>query len=477
MSAAWHEQSIAAQGEALGRGALSAVDLTRHYLQRIAELDAAGPRLNAVREVNSAAEDIARARDEELRAGRRRGPLHGIPFLVKDNVATGDGMACTAGALALAQFRPARDATIVRRLRAAGAVLLGKCNMTEFADYLSDHMPSEFSSAGGVVRHPHGGRYDRGGGSSIGPACAVAAGLASFAIGSETQNSIQAPASSSGIVGVKPTVGLISRAGLVPLAISQDTAGPMCRSVADAALVLTVLAGVDPEDTLTLSSGAAAAHDYAAVLCRGALAGARIGLPEQWPSGGGNNGASAAELMERVVSRCERAGAIVVRKANIPTMEQVAGLRSSVFPTEFKAGLNAFLRQHKDAAPLASLADILAFNRAHPEQCLRYGQSLAERAEATEGVDAASYRHDRLRDTVLSRKLGIDATLQQYGLDALLVLGSGLAKLTGKAGYPVVTVPAGTLDGQPVGISLIGSAFTEARLIALAHAFHSETQG
>ncbi len=467
----WHTQHIAELGRAMADGHLNATALTQHFLDRIGRLNHAGSALNAVRELNPRALDIAQSLDDERRAGHMRGPLHGIPVLLKDNIATGDGMACTAGSLALADLRPRQDAELVRRLRAAGAVILGKCNMTEFADYLADMMPSEFSSAGGVVRHPHGKRYDRGGGSSVGPACAVAAGLCVAAIGSETQNSIQTPASQSGVVGLKPTVGLVSRAGVVPLAISQDTAGPLTRSVADAALLLSALAGVDLHDSLTLSAAPHLHIDYARFLDPQALHGARIGVPRQVYFG--RPGQEAAEaLIEQAIATLRAAGAIIVDPAEVPTAHEVARLRSSVFAREFKAGLNAFLATQGDVAPVRTLTDIIAFNAAHPAQCLNYGQLLAENADRTNGLDDAAYHVDRLRDLTLARELGLDAVLQRYRLDALITPGGAAAKLTGKAGYPAVTVPVGfTDDGMPVGMSLIGGAFSEPRLIAFAHAF------
>ncbi|EJU14979.1 amidase [Sphingomonas sp. LH128] len=469
MTADWHERSIAELGAAMAAGRLTSVALCDHFLDRIARLDRAGPMLNSVREENPEARAIARALDAERAAGAVRGPLHGIPVLLKDNIATGDGMATTAGSLALAGLRPLRDAGIVRRLRAAGAVILGKCNMTEFADYLADTMPSEYSSAGGVVRHPHGLRYDRGGGSSVGPACAVAAGLAVFAIGSETQNSIQTPASQSAVVGLKPTVGLVSRAGIVPLVTSQDTAGPLTRSVADAAVVLAAIAGADFGDSATLDAATHAA-DYGRFPDASALAGARIGVARRVYFGRpGQAAADAVADAALVVARVH--GAMVIDPADVPTADAVAALRSTVFPSAFKAGLNAFLEAQGPAAPCANLAAILAFNAANPEACLRYGQALAEAAEGSAGIDAPVYRADRQRDVLLSRTLGIEAVCQHYGLDALLVPGGAAAKLTGKAGCPVLTVPAGWGDdGWPAGISLIGPAFSEPRLLAIGHA-------
>jgi amidase len=471
VSGAWHRRGVAELGAAMAAGTLTSEALVQACLARIASLGRAGPGFNAVREVTPRAVDTARGLDAERRAGRLRGPLHGIPVLLKDNIATGDGMACTAGSLALADLRPPHDAGLVHRLRAAGAVVLGKCNLTEFADYLSDVMPSEFSSAGGVVRHPYGLRYDRGGGSSIGPACAVAAGLAPLAVGSETQNSLQTPASDSAVVAIKPTVGLVSRAGMVPLAISQDTAGPMARSVADAAALLSVLAGVDPADGLTLTAAGHVHADYTRFLDAHAAHGARIGVARAVYFGREGRGAHEA-VVEGAIGVLRETGAIIVDPADVPTAAEVARVRSSVFAREFKVGLEAFLAGVGEAAPLRTLAEVVAFNAAHPAECLRYGQVLAERAAATTGLDDPAYHADRLRDVTLARALGLDAVFARYGLDALLAPAGAAAKLTGKAGYPVVTVPVGlTPEGAPVGISLIGPAWSEPRLVALAHAY------
>lgn len=465
-----HELPIATLQARMAEGALTARALTQHYLDRIARIDRDGPRLNAVRELNPQALAEADAADAARAAGQTCGRLHGIPVLLKDNIATA-GMACAAGSLALATLRPHTDAHLVSRLRAAGAVILGKANLTEFADYLADVMPAEFSAAGGVVRHPYGQRYGRGGGSSIGPACAVAAGLCAAAVGSETQNSLQTPARDSAVVAIKPTVGLVSRAGIVPLAISQDTAGPMARSVADAAAVLDVLAGADLADTLTLPASARRAADYALAPDPHALQGARIGVPRRRYFD--RDGAQRHEAVtKRALATLREAGAIVVDPADIPSADTVAELRSSVFPTEFRAGLNAFLASMGSAAPVQSLAEVIAYNTAHADACLVYGQVLAERAEASAGLDAPAYRSDRLRDITLSRELGIDAALRAHGLDALVTPAGAAAKMTGKAGYPVVTVPAGfTNDGEPAGISFIGAAWSERRLIALATAY------
>ena len=456
---------------ALAGGEISAVQATEHYLSRIEQIDRNGPALNAVREINPAALQIAQSRDALFLAGDELGLLHGVPILLKDNMAVAGGMATSGGSLALADLRPEIDSAVAQRLIAAGAIILGKANLTEFADYLGGEMPSEFSSAGGVVKHPYGGRYHRGGGSSIGPACAVAAGLCAAAVGSETQNSLQTPAGDSGVVAIKPTVGLVSRAGIVPLAMSQDTAGPMARTVADAAALLGPMAGVDPADSLTLTGAAYALADYRPFLDKNALAGARIGVPRRHYFGRAGH-EQAEAVVERAIEQMRLAGAEIIDSADIPSGDELAEVRSTVFPTEFKAGINHFLAAYGQSSAVSSLADVIAFNEAHAEECLQYGQGLAINAQASGGLNSDAYQADRLRDIALSRTSGIDAVMEQHQLDALITPAGAAAKLTGKAGYPVVTVPAGFTDGgQPVGISFIGGAWQEPRLIGLAHAF------
>ena len=309
------------------------------YLKRIEALNQAGPQLNAVREIASDALDAARRADEELAAGKRRGPLHGIPVLVKDNILAA-GMNATAGAAALKGFRPRRDATLVARLRAAGAIVIGKTNLTEFADYVSDVMPSGFSGAGGMVKNPHGVmQYGRGLGSSVGSVSAVAARFAPIAIGSETQNSIQTPCCVSSVYGFKPSVGVVSRAGVVPLVPSQDSPGPIASSVEDLALVLSVIAGADIADTASLEMP----HELSGVLRARDPASIRIGVPRR-AMADRSDFAAVMSPFEAVLSRLSKAGAAIVDPCDLPSAEQLQDVRSSVFRTEFKAALNAFLR-------------------------------------------------------------------------------------------------------------------------------------
>jgi amidase len=450
--------SIAEIGAAYDETRLSVAEAVDWYLRRIeAHRD-----LNAVREVSrQAREDGARA-DREIAEGGRRGPLHGIPILLKDNIATADGMTMAAGAAALGGYRPVREATLVRRLRAAGAVILGKTNMTEFADYVSDVMPSEFSGHGGVVKNPHGPAWGRGQGSSVGSASAVAAALAPAAIGSETQNSLQTPACRASVAAVKPSVGLVSRAGMVPLVPSQDSPGPVTRSTADAALILAVLAGPDPRDTASLGLPTLRPRT-------GGVAGLRLGVPRRAIADRPEYAAAAAPFAA-VLSRLAAAGAVIVDPCDLPSAEQLQEVRSSVFRTEFKVALDAFLEDCGAPCGIGSMAALIAWNERHPDK-IPYGQSLLLAAEATAGLDGPQYRADRARDLALSRAAGIDAVCAMADLDALIVPMDAAAKCTGKAGAPVVAIPCGTDEaGLPFGITLLASWGADSRLLTAAAA-------
>jgi amidase len=454
--------SIAAIGAAYRARQLSVAEAIDWYLARIERLNHAGPNLNAVRELNPRARGDARAADEDLANGRDRGPLHGIAVLIKDNILVA-GMTATAGASALVGFAPRADAPLVRRLRQAGAVVLGKTNMTEFADYVSDVMPSEFSSAGGVVRNPHGIVYERGQGSSVGSAAAVAAGLATFAIGSETQNSIQTPASYSSVFGFKPTVGNVSRSGIIPLVPSQDSPGPMTRSAADAMLVLDAIAAPDALDPISLLPERRS-RDAARI---DTLAGVRIGVPRR-AQADRPDFAAMLPLFERVLTQLSQAGASIVDPCDLPTAEQLLDVRSCVFRAEFKAALDAFLEQHGAPGGMRSMADIIAWNAGHPDK-IPYGQPLLIAANETPLDDR--YVRDRARDIALARTGGIDPALALGGVDVLIAPMGAAAKCSGKAGTPVAAVPAG-LDpgGVPFGITLFAGMGQDRRLLAIAGA-------
>jgi amidase len=370
-------------------------------------------------------------------------------------------MNLTAGAAALKGFRPRRDATLVARLRAAGAVVIGKTNLTEFADYVSEIMPSGFSSAGGVVKNPHGAApYGRGLGSSVGSAAGVAAAFAPIAIGSETQNSIQTPSCVSSVYGFKPTVGTVSRAGVVPLVPSQDSPGPIARSIEDIALMLAVIAGPDSADTATLEApygvpGSLSPRDPATI---------RIGVPRRAMADRPDFAAVMAQF-EDVLSRLSKAGVTVVDPCDLPSAEQLQDVRSCVFRTEFKAALNAFLSEHGHPCGIDSLGTLIRWNEAHPD-AIPHGQSLLLAAEATAGLDDPQYRADRARDIVLSRSTGIDAAIAASDSDALIAPMAAAAKCTGKAGAPVLAIPAG-LDGagNPFGITLYAPRGHDRRLL------------
>jgi amidase len=416
-----------------------------------------------VREVSRTALSEADRADHELAQGLSRGPLHGVPYLLKDNAFTIDGSAATAGARALQGFMPAYPSTVAARLQASGAVLLGKTNMTEFADFVSDVMPSEFSGAGGVVRHPFGLRYDRGLGSSVGSAAAVAARLCAFAIGSETQNSLQAPAVHSAVVAFKPTVGAVSRHGIVPLVPSQDSPGPITHCVQDAALVLQAIAGADLRDTATLLWQTSLTDPPPAAA---ALQGLRIGVPRQFLA---DQVLTATRLsaFQRVLTSLTKQGAVIVDPCDLPTAEALHHVRSTVFRTEFKESLDLLLSTLQPNG-LASLQDIIRWNSAYPE-AIPYGQSLLEAAAATEGVHSPQYRADRQQDVALSLTEGILAALARHSVEVLLVPMAAAAKCTGKAGAPVAALPAGQdAAGAPFGITLFSAPGADRRLLSIA---------
>jgi amidase len=365
-----------------------------------------------------------------------------------------------AGAAALAQFKPRHDASLVTRLRQAGAIIFGKANMSEFADYVSDVMPSGFSSAGGVVRNLHGMEYGRGQGSSVGSAAAVAAGLVPVAIGSETQNSIQTPACVTSVFGYKPSVGRVSRAGLVPLVASQDSPGPLERSAEDVALVFSVIAGADPRDTATIEAGLDLSHHRTAR----ALHSLRIGVPRRTIADRADL-ADVLPLFEEALRKLAAAGVQIVDPCDLPSAEQLQDIRSSVFRTEFKSGLNAFLADNRNPRGMGCLADIIRWNEDHSEH-IPYGQPLLLAAEATKGYADPQYRADRLRDIALSRAAGIDTALELGAADVLIAPMGSAAKVTGKAGAPAFAIPVGlNPTGQPFGVTLFASKGRDLQLI------------
>lgn len=454
--------SVAEIGAAYRSRKLSIAEAAAWFECRIEALNQKGPKLNAIRQVSSRIAGEAHRLDEELASGRNRGPLHGIPVALKDNILTDDGMKASAGAAALADFVPKRSAALVKRLHAAGAIVFAKANLTEFADFVSDIMPSEFSAAGGVVANPHGIRYDRGQGSSVGPSAVVAASLCPVAIGSETQNSIQTPASFSSIVGFKPTVGLVSRHGVVPLVTSQDSPGPLTRCVADAVLVAQAIVGPDVNDSVSLH-----VRRLRKDVAEGSIEGLSIGIPRRTIA----DRADLADVMpifEKALSKLAAVGATIVDPCDLPTAEQLQDVRSCVFRAEFKSALNAFLEANGAPCDMGSMDDIIAWNEKHPK-AIPYGQSLLIAANETGGVDDECYGVDRARDVALSLTGGIVAALAANDVDLLMVPMGAAAKATGKAGTPVVAVPVGLApSGTPFGITLLGGPGDDFRLLAAA---------
>ena len=459
---------------AMHDGRLTSARLTDRFLQRVEAYDRSGPRLNAVLEVNPQACEIAEALDRERASGGTRGPLHGIPVFLKDNIATADRLHTSAGSLALRDCIAPRDAFLVTRLREAGAVILGKANMTEWANFMTTGMPAGYSSRGGQVKNPYGESLSPGG-SSSGSAVAVAAGLCTVAVGTETSGSILSPASWNSVVGIKPTLGLISRSGIVPIAASQDTAGPFARTVVDAAILLGAMTGVDTVDRATPASRRHARRDYTEFLSATGLEGARLGVPRAVFFE--RLAAAEAPVIEAALQALGGLGASLVDPADIATAREVTDFRSDVMLYEFKRDLNRYLQGLGNASPIRSIRELIRFNESHPHEMLRFGQVLLLAAQATSGLGAETYRRSRAEDIRISRTDGIDQVMAREHLDALVFPGWVGAAIGAKAGYPSVIVPAGyTAEGAPIGLTFLGRAWSEPTLLRLAYAFEGETR-
>ena len=480
------EVTVAQLRDAMAAGTTTSRSLTAAYLGRIQEID---PRLASVIEVNPEALAIAEGLDGERRSGTLRGPLHGIPVLIKDNIATGDRMETTAGSLALVGGKAPRDAFVVARLRAAGAVLLGKTNLSEWANIRSTQSSSGWSARGGQCRNPYA--LDRSPcGSSSGTGAAVAASLAAVGVGTETDGSIVCPSSVCSLVGIKPTVGLVSRSGIVPISHSQDTAGPMGRTVADAAALLGVLAGEDPADGATTASRGRGATDYTAFLDESALRGARIGVARAKVTG---TSPEADGLYGEALKALAGLGAVLVDPADIPHLGEYDDAELEVLLTELKAGLGAYLPAWAPGAEVRTLANVIAFNDAHRDrEMLYFGQELFVQAQAKGALTDGAYLRALETCRRLSRAEGLDALFAKQRLDAVIAptgspawpidlvngdhfLGASSTPAA-VAGYPSVTVPMGHAFGLPVGLAFIGRAWSEGRLIALAYAFEQATR-
>jgi len=458
--------------------------ITEMYLQRIEDIDKNGPFLNAVIQVNPDALAIADAMDKERKVGNNRGPLHGIPVLIKDNIATGDKMMTTAGSLALAGTTETGDAFIIKQLRAAGAVLLGKTNLSEWANFRSTRSASGWSSRGGQTKNPY--ILDRSpSGSSSGSGVAVAANLCAVAIGTETDGSVIAPSSHCGIVGMKPTVGLLSRSGIIPISKTQDTAGPMTRTVKDAAILLTVLTGTDAEDETTRDSSAKAQKDYTKLLDASALKGKRIGIEKSFLNG--HEG--VVGLYNQAIEVLKKQGATIIEVELLKLTKELGDAEFSVLAYEFKDGLNSYLKHSN--AKVKSLKEVIEFNKSNETQAMPYfKQELIELCDGKAGLNSKEYT-DALAKSLSSRKI-IDDLMAQHQLDAISGTSIGLpccidlingdydtgfyfCPPAAMAGYPHITVPMGKVHGLPVGFSFIAGAWKEAELFGLAYAFEQAT--
>lgn len=469
-------------------GEESARSLTQKYMARIEALDRRGPELRSVLEINPDALAIAEKRDGERKDGRVRGPLHGIPILVKDNIGTADRMTTTAGSLALEGCIPSSDSFVVKLLREAGAVILGKTNLSEWANFRSTHSSSGWSGRGGQCRNPYA--LDRNpSGSSSGSGAATAANLCVASIGTETDGSIVSPSNNCSLVGIKPTLGLASRAGIIPIAHSQDTPGPMCRTVADAAFLLSAIAGTDPSDPASKAGAGKGKPDYSKFLDPKGLEGARIGVPRKGLYG---QSAPADRLVEAAIADMKRLGAVIVDPADIDTTGAFEKNELEVLLYEFKADLNVYLAALPNAR-VRSLKDLIDFNEKNRQTEMPYfGQEIFEMAEKKGPLTDKAYRKALEKDLRNARKDGIDKTMDNHKLDALvaptsgpptlidLVNGdygvNGSSTIPAVAGYPDITVPAGYYLGLPVGISFFGRAWSEPTLIRIAYAYEQATK-
>ena len=476
--------SVAEAQRRMAAGTLTSRALTRAYLDRIAAIDDAGPRLSAVIDINPAAMQDAAARDSDRRAGRARGPLHGIPVLVKDNIDVA-GMINSAGSLAFADNRPTTDAFLVQRLRAAGAVILGRTNLSEWANFRSTRSTSGWSSRGGQTKNPH--VLDRNPcGSSSGSAVAAAASLASVTIGTETNGSIICPASVNGVVGLKPTVGLVSQGGIIPIAGSQDTAGPIGRTVADVAVLLGAMAGPDPRDPAGAASAGKVAKDYTSSLTRGALKGQRIGLFRR----AADVPADIDAAVRGAVATMQKAGATIV-DVQIPTYGKWSQAELDVLLYEFKDGLNRYLAASTSSQK--SLAALIAWNQANAARVMPFfGQELFERAQSKGALTDAAYVNARATATQLAGVEGLLGVIARENLAAVVTLSTGAAwrvdyaagdrgapiggySVAAVVGAPSITIPIGESRGLPFGLTFMGVPFSEPRLIGLAYALEQLT--
>ena len=479
--------TIAGAQAEIAAGRLTSRALTEHYLMRIRTLDADGPRVNSVIEINPDALALADAADAERASARTFGPLHGMPILLKDNIDTGDRMSTSAGSLALAENRARRDAGVAARLRAAGAVILGKTNLSEWANFRSTHSSSGWSGRGGQTKNPH--VLDRSPcGSSSGSGAAVAADFCIAAVGTETDGSVICPSSLNGIVGLKPTVGLVSRTGIIPISVSQDTAGPMARTVRDAALLLNGMIGRDASDSAMRGAPTSLPTDYTRTLDIDGLKGLRIGVARNYFG----FDTRVDRIMEDAIRVMRERGAVIIDNVNVPNADKYGAEETEVLQHEFKAGLNAYLSTLPTSIPVHSLAELILWNEKNHERELQwFGQETFTASQKRGPLSSPSYRRARETCVRLSRREGLDVALRRTRCDLLIGptggpawtidliagdhFGGGVSSAPAVAGYPHLTVPAGKVAGLPVGISFFGAAWSEPVLFRAGFAFEQAT--
>jgi amidase len=482
------EVTVADLQAGMKSGKFTARSLVEKYTARIGEIDKSGPAINSIIELNPDAAEIADALDRERKAKGTRGPMHGVPVFIKDNIGTADKMMTTAGSLALVGSKPPKDSFVAQKLRAAGAVILGKTNLSEWANIRSSHSTSGWSGRGGLTRNPYA--LDRNPcGSSSGTGAGISANLCAVGIGTETDGSIVCPSSANGLAGIKPTVGLVSRSGIIPISHTQDGAGPMCRTVRDAATLLGVLTGVDPEDSATGASQGNSYTDYTKFCDPAGLKGARIGVARKYF--GFNDAVDA--LMQRSLDAMKKEGAILVDPADIETQGKFGDSEFLVFLYELKSDLNAYLARLGPSAPVHTLKEVIDFNERNRQKEMPYfGQDIFIKSEAKGPLTEKEYVDALAKNRQLARVEGIDALMDKHRLDAIVGPTGGPAWLTdfingdafsggsssaaAVAGYPNINVTAGYLSGLPVGISFFGRAWSEPTLIRLAYAFEQTTR-
>ena len=482
------ELTISELQDGLKSGRFTSRSLAQKYIDRIDEIDKSGPTINSVIEINPDALSIAESLDRERHEKAARGPLHGIPILIKDNIDTADRMMTTAGSLALVGSRPVQDSFVAKKLRESGAVILGKTNLSEWANFRSTHSTSGWSGRGGQTKTPYA--MDRNPcGSSSGSGAAVAANLCAAAIGTETDGSVVCPSSANSLVGIKPTVGLVSRSGIIPIAHSQDTAGPMARTVTDAAIVLGALTGIDSRDVATRASQQKSLADYTPFLDTSGLRGARLGVARKYF--GFND--RVDKLMNDLIGELKKLGAVIIDPADIPTSGKFDDSELEVLLYEFKTDLNVYLGRLGPGAPVRSLKEVIEFNEKNRDKEMPYfGQDLFIKAEAKGPLTDKKYLQALRKNHLLSRTQGIDFVIAKHRLDALIAptggpawptdwingdhFTGGYSSASAVAGYPHITVPAGYVFGLPVGISFFGAAWSEPKLIKFAYGFEQATK-